>query len=129
MAGRCERCDREGCGYLIGLARVVVKDAGLPLEGKEPVGQPEKVLFSLHVTPEGGNAYWKIQTDRRLYVTNVEGHDVIARGAKGNDKKVIVDFAPTPTFLRDGGGVLFEYVLTLDVKTLTKLDFATYSGS
>jgi len=42
---------------------------------------------------------------------------------------VIVDFDAKPTFIRDGQGVLFEYTLTLDVMTLTKLDFANYTGS
>jgi hypothetical protein len=42
---------------------------------------------------------------------------------------VIVDFTPTPTFIKDGQGVLFEYQLVLDIVTLTKLDFTTYSGS
>jgi hypothetical protein len=47
---------------------------------------------------------------------------------------VIVDFSPTPTFLgdassdRDGGGILWEYTLVLDVITMTKLDFAAYGG-
>jgi hypothetical protein len=42
---------------------------------------------------------------------------------------VIVDFTPTPTFIKDGAGVLFEYTMVLDVVTLTKLDFSTYTGS
>lgn len=42
---------------------------------------------------------------------------------------VIVDFVPAPTFIKDGSGVLFEYMMVLDVVTLTKLDFATYTGS
>lgn len=42
---------------------------------------------------------------------------------------VIFDFEPEPTFIRDGVGVLFTYAMTLDVVALTKLDFATYSGS
>ena len=42
---------------------------------------------------------------------------------------VIVDFAPKPTYYRDGQGVLYEYNLVLDVVALRKLDFATYSGS
>lgn len=42
---------------------------------------------------------------------------------------VIVDFDARPTFIKDGRGVLFEYSLVLDIVTLTKLDFATYTGS
>lgn len=41
---------------------------------------------------------------------------------------VIVTFDPVPTFIKDGLGVLFEYTLVLDVVTLRKLDFKTYSG-
>lgn len=42
---------------------------------------------------------------------------------------VIVDFVATPTFIRDGAGVLFQYQMVLDVMTLRKLHFATYTGS
>jgi hypothetical protein len=42
---------------------------------------------------------------------------------------VIVDFDATPTFYRDGRGVLYEYTLVLDVVVLRKLDFLAYSGS
>lgn len=42
---------------------------------------------------------------------------------------VIVDFQPTPTFIKDGLGVLFTYTLILDVITLRKLNFATYTGA
>jgi hypothetical protein len=42
---------------------------------------------------------------------------------------VIVDFDAIPTFIKDGRGVLFEYTLILDVVTLAKLDFETYTGS
>lgn len=42
---------------------------------------------------------------------------------------IIRDFVPRATFIRDGIGVLWEYTLILDVMTLTKLDFETYSGS
>lgn len=41
---------------------------------------------------------------------------------------VIVNFDPQPTFIKDGAGVLFTYTLVLDIKTLTKLDFASYTG-
>lgn len=82
---------------VVAIERVVVQEPALPLEDTEPVGQPEKVLFAQHVTPEGKSAYWKIQTDKRLYVTNVEGHHLVAKDAKADDKKVVVDFAPTPT--------------------------------
>lgn len=48
---------------------------------------------------------------------------------------VIVDFVPVPTFIDDGsagrggGGILWEYTLVLDVLTLSKLDFVSYTGS
>lgn len=42
---------------------------------------------------------------------------------------VIVDFVATPTFIRDGIGVLFTYTMTLDVTTLRKLNFKTYTGN
>lgn len=42
---------------------------------------------------------------------------------------VIADFAPRPTFIRDGESVLWEYALVLDVTELSTLDFATYSGN
>lgn len=42
---------------------------------------------------------------------------------------VIVDFVPQPTFIKDGQGVLFTYSMTLDVLTLRKLNFATYTGA
>lgn len=42
---------------------------------------------------------------------------------------VIVDFQPTPTFIKDGSGVLFTYTMTLDVTTLRKLNFKTYTGN
>jgi hypothetical protein len=42
---------------------------------------------------------------------------------------VIVDFNATPTYYKDGEGVLFEYQLVLDIVTLTKLNFVAYTGS
>lgn len=42
---------------------------------------------------------------------------------------VITDFVATPTFIKDGAGVLFTYTLTLDVISLRKLNFKTYTGN
>jgi len=42
---------------------------------------------------------------------------------------VIVDFQPQPTFIKDGLGVLFTYVLVLDVVALRTLNFETYEGA
>jgi hypothetical protein len=41
----------------------------------------------------------------------------------------IISFDAQPTFIRDGDGVLYEYSMELKIMTLTKLDFATYTGS
>lgn len=41
---------------------------------------------------------------------------------------VILGFDPEPTFIRDDASVLWEYTLQLQVLTLTKLDFETYTG-
>lgn len=41
---------------------------------------------------------------------------------------VIVDFDPTPTFIKDGVGVLFTFTMVLDVMKLRKLHFKTYTG-
>lgn len=41
----------------------------------------------------------------------------------------IISFDAQPTFIRDGDGVLYEYTMELKIMTLTKLDFATYTGS
>jgi hypothetical protein len=49
------------------------------------------------------------------------------QGVAGTVK--ILNFEATPTFLRDGSGVLFEYTLELKIMTLSTLDFAAYSGS
>jgi len=42
---------------------------------------------------------------------------------------VIVSFDPRPTFIRDGLGVLYEYTMVLDLMSVTKLEFSTYTGS
>jgi len=49
------------------------------------------------------------------------------QGIEGTVK--ILSFDAQPTFIRDGDGVLFEYQMELKIMTLTKLDFASYSGS
>ena len=41
----------------------------------------------------------------------------------------ILSFDAQPTFIRDGEGVLYEYNLELKIMTLTKMDFAAYTGS
>lgn len=41
----------------------------------------------------------------------------------------ILNFTPKPTFIRDGSGVLFEYVMVLQVSTLSKMDFVDYTGN
>lgn len=40
---------------------------------------------------------------------------------------VTVSFDPTPTFVRDGVGVLWDYSLVLHVVAMSVLDFASYS--
>lgn len=66
----------------------------------------------------------------------IEGLQLVRRAAysytdyQGLDADVvIVDFVATPTFYRDGRGVLYEYSLVLDVVALRKIDFLAYTGS
>lgn len=77
---------------LTGLERIVVQEPALPLEDTEPVGQPEKVLFTRDVVREGKPAAWQIQTDRRVYFTETEGHRITANDAKNDGVKLIVAF-------------------------------------
>lgn len=42
---------------------------------------------------------------------------------------VIVDFDPTPTFIRDGLGVLYGFTMELSVVEITVMDFAEYTGA
>lgn len=77
---------------LMGLERVIVQEQALPLEDTEPVGGPEKVLFTQEVLRANKPKAWKIQTDKRFYFTEVEGHAIVAKGAKDNSKSVVVDF-------------------------------------
>lgn len=77
---------------LVGLERIVVQEPALPLEDTEPVGQPEKVLFTRDVVREGKPAAWQIQTDRRVYFTETEGHRITANDAKNDGVKLIVAF-------------------------------------
>ncbi len=82
---------------LSGLERVVVQDQALPLEDTEPVGGPEKVLFTLPLERAGKPPAWKIQTDRRVYFTEVEGQSLLAKGAKDDGKPIVVVFTPEKT--------------------------------
>lgn len=41
----------------------------------------------------------------------------------------ILSFEATPTFIRDGGLVLYEYELSLKIMTLSLLDGVAYTGS
>jgi hypothetical protein len=83
----------------------------------------------LTLTSDGNyiNQSFKNQVDvlravRRATYTYSDYHGVVGT-------VVIVDFDATPTFIGDGKGVLFEYTMTLDIVTLTQLDFAAYTGS
>lgn len=77
---------------LTGLERVIVQEQALPLEDTEPVGGPEKVLFVQEAIRKDKPKAWKIQTDKRFYFTEIEGHSVIAKGAKDNAQAIVVEF-------------------------------------
>ncbi len=83
----------------------------------------------LTLTSEGN---W-ITADFKNYVDGlraVRGAQYSYKDYTGLEGKVkILDFSPEATFVRDGAFVLYEYSLRLQVKTLSKLNGATYTGS
>lgn len=91
---------------IVGVERVVQKEPELPLKDDEPVGTPEKVLFTQDMpeTSVKGNdgetqkiaAYTKFQTDCRLYVTRNADFIKIAKGAKEGKMRVKVEFEAKP---------------------------------
>lgn len=85
----------------------------------------------MRLTLTSGNNYVNqafVQAIEQRMLVRLAGYSYI--DYQGIDADVvIVDFQPSPTFIKDGPGVLFTYTMVLDVLTLRKLNFATYTGA
>jgi hypothetical protein len=83
----------------------------------------------LTLTSEGNyiNAAFKAYLDGLLLARGLVYDYLDYQGIEA--RVVIVSFDPAATFIGDGAGVLYEYSLTLDVTTLSVLDFAAYTGA
>lgn len=92
------------------------KDMRLTLSSAAPSGSRNLINHAFKITLDG-LLNTRLQTYAYRDYTGLEG------------TVVVVDFTPVATFIRDGVGVLWEYTLVLDVVTLTKLDFANYTGA
>ena len=76
------------CGWL---ARAAAEEQP-SLPDTEPVGQPEKILtIRPGMTPSGG-PYWQIQSNRRIYVTNLEAVFQAAERLRSEGRLALIEF-------------------------------------